>query len=55
MTNSLPPHSDDSADINAIIQTPIKPTSAQSLPFFDPSLLDHCEVLENFFLFLLPF
>ena len=34
----------------AITQTPIKSTSTQSLPFFDPTFFAQCKVFENFFL-----
>ena len=35
---------------NVITQTPIKSTSTQSLPFFDPSFFVQCKAFENFFL-----
>ena len=35
---------------NPIIQTPIKSTSTNSLPFVDPSFLAHCKASEKFFL-----
>ena len=34
---------------NAITQTPFKPTSTQSLPFFDPFFFAQCKVFENIF------
>ena len=50
MTNSLTPNCDVSAHTNAKIQTPIKSTSTQSLPFFDPPFFANCNAFENFFL-----
>ena len=35
---------------NTITQTPVKPTSIDSLPFFDPSFFAQCKVFENFIL-----
>ena len=35
---------------NALNQTPIEPTSTQSLSFFDPSFFAQCKVFEIFFL-----
>ena len=40
----------NATNTNAITQTPIKPTSTQFLPFFDPSFLAQCKAFENFFL-----
>ena len=39
-----------SNNTHAITQTPIKPTSTQSLSFFDPSCFAQCKVFENLFL-----
>ena len=46
MTNALTLSSDESLPTNGTTQTPIKPTSTQSLP----SIFAHCKVFENFFL-----
>ena len=35
---------------HAITQSPIKPTSTQSLSFFDPTCFAQCKVFENLFL-----
>ena len=35
---------------NAIIHTPIKPSSTSSLPFYDPSVFTHCKAFEISFL-----
>ena len=40
----------NTTNINAITNTPIKSTSTQSLPFFDPSFFAQCKAFENFFL-----
>ena len=42
------PNSDDSAHTNSIIQTPIKPTSTQLLPFFDPFYFAIAKPLKTF-------
>ena len=44
------PHIIVSTDTNALTQTPIKPTSTQSLPVFDPSFFAQCKACENFLL-----
>ena len=41
----------NTTNTNPITQTPIKSTSTQSLPFFDPSVFAQCKTFEKFFLF----
>ena len=58
MTTTSPPKSDDfvhvdSPNANVIAQTPIKPTSTQSLPIFDPSFLQFVKILKTSFQFIL--
>ena len=40
----------NATNINAKTQTPIKPTSTQSLPLFDPTFFAECKAFEMFFL-----
>ena len=40
----------NATNTNAKTQTPIKPTSTQSLPLFDPSCFAQCKAFEMFFL-----
>ena len=53
MANSITPNFDDSPSsidhhqTNARTQTPFKPTSIQSLPFFDTSFFAHCKALKT--------